>query len=206
MAKAEYLSQHYYMQDFLPPAFNQTILDSMLEDLVTFEDAGVYSHTKGSGAVLRDVRVAKTAPLRSEVHKQFRDSIRDILPEVAPKVGLTMRDDFTFEIGAALHQDGGFFTRHIDTRTKAPSETSRYISIVYYLSKTPQMFSGGQFRLHPIVGSAHQDFEAVNNALMVFPSIAPHEVLPISVPSGKPEDGRFSINCWVRIPRSGTRS
>ena len=74
------------------------------------------------------------------------------------------------------------------------------MSAVYYLSRAPQQFSGGQFRLHALVGDAHKDIEAANNTLVVFPSFAPHEVLPISVPSGLPEDGRFSINCWVRIP------
>lgn len=203
MAEAKYLSQHYYMQDFLPAAFNQTILTSLLEDLVSFEEATVYSHAQGSAIVASDTRVAQTAHLRTDIRKQFRDTIKAALPEIMPKIGLAMRDDISFEISAALHQDGGFFKRHIDTRTKTADKTDRYASAVYYLSQTPQKFTGGQFRLHSLVGGGFQDFEATNNALMVFPSIAPHEVLPISVPSGQPEDGRFSINCWVRIPRSG---
>lgn len=204
MAEDKYLFKHYYTQDFLPPAFNQAILNSLLEDLPTFEEATVFSHTHGSGVLLADNRVAQTAKLRTEIRKQFRDAVKEALPEVMPAIGLAMRDDFSFEIGAALHQDGGFFKKHIDTRTKVADETDRYASAVYYLSQTPQKFSGGQFRLHSLVGDGNKDFEATNNALMVFPSIAPHEVLPISVPSGRAEDGRFSINCWVRIPRSGT--
>ncbi|MBY4893893.1 2OG-Fe(II) oxygenase [Rhodobacteraceae bacterium N5(2021)] len=204
MSEAQYLSKHYYTQDFLPPAFNRAILDSLSEGISAFEDATVFSHDHGGGGhVLSDNRVAKTATLQPEIRKQFKGAIRAILPEVVPQIGLAMRDDFSFEIGAALHQDGGFFKRHIDTRTKMPDETDRYISAVYYMCRMPQRFTGGQFRLHSLIGGGYQDFEATNNALMVFPSFAPHEVLPISVPSGRAEDGRFSINCWVRIPRPG---
>lgn len=203
MSQTKYLSSHYYTQDFLTPEFNQAILDSMLADLPTFKDAEVFSHDSTGGRVAPETRVAKTAALTRKVREDFRAAVQAILPEVMPKVGLKMRDDFTFEISAALHHDGGFFSRHTDSRTGVEDETIRYASAVYYLSRTPQHFLGGQFRLHALMGDGHQDFEATNNALMIFPSFAPHEVLPISVPSGRAEDGRFSINCWVRIPRPG---
>lgn len=202
MSKADYMMPHYHSQAFLPPELNQEILDNMLEDLATFDDAKVFSVEGGKSGVNLESRVAKTANLRPAMFSAFKSAVSQALPEIVPKIGLKMRDDFKFEIGAAMHQDGGFFTRHIDTRTGPSEGTARYISAVYYLSRTPQQFTGGQFRLHSLIGDSHLDFEATNNALLVFPSFAPHEVLPISVPSGKPEDGRFSINCWVRVPRS----
>lgn len=203
MSTAGYLSKHYYTHDFLPADVNQSLLDGLLSDLDAFEDAKSSLRTLGRGKVSHAVRSTKTTDLPPAMSDLFRAAISAQLPKLAPDIGLQMRDDFTFEITGALHQDGGFFKPHIDVKTGTSDATVRYISAVYYLSHTPQQFSGGQFRLHALMGGAHQDFEAINNALMVFPSFAPHEVLPISVPSGRAEDGRFSINCWVRIPRPG---
>jgi Rps23 Pro-64 3,4-dihydroxylase Tpa1-like proline 4-hydroxylase len=33
--------------------------------------------------------------------------------------------------------------------------------------------------------------------LVIFPSRAPHELLPVRVPSKKFEDNRFTINGWI---------
>lgn len=202
MSKARYLAKFHYVRDFLSPEFNRTLLDSLLADPASFEDAMVYSNDGQPSRVDRENRLAQEISVPSDLQKRFVNEIGAILPDVMPKVGLEMRDNFRFELTAAVHQDGGFFRRHIDTHVAADQESDRYLSAVYYMSKTPQQFSGGQFRLHAIVGGGHQDFEARNNTLMMFPSFAPHEVLPISVPSGRVEDGRFSVNCWVRVPRT----
>lgn len=200
MSQSQYLSKSHYITDFLTPEFNQTLLDSLLTDADTFRDAKVFSSDATKGVVDSQSRLAKVTDLRSDLRKQFTHEVRAILPEVCPKVGLKMQDGFQYELSAAVHHDGGFFTRHIDTRVAANAGTNRYLSAVYYMSRTPQQFTGGQFRLHSIVGDGFQDFEATNNALLIFPSFAPHEVLPISVPSGRVEDCRFSINFWVHVP------
>jgi Rps23 Pro-64 3,4-dihydroxylase Tpa1-like proline 4-hydroxylase len=45
---------------------------------------------------------------------------------------------------------------------------------------------------------AFVDIEPTNDTLVFFPSWFPHEVLPVACPSGRFEDSRFAINCWVR--------
>jgi Rps23 Pro-64 3,4-dihydroxylase Tpa1-like proline 4-hydroxylase len=47
------------------------------------------------------------------------------------------------------------------------------------------------------VSGAFVDIEPANDTLVFFPSWYPHEVLPVSCPSGRFEDSRFAINCWV---------
>jgi SM-20-related protein len=45
---------------------------------------------------------------------------------------------------------------------------------------------------HP---SSHLDLAPENDSLVIFPSWAPHEVMPVVFPSGGFADSRFSVNC-----------
>jgi Rps23 Pro-64 3,4-dihydroxylase Tpa1-like proline 4-hydroxylase len=92
-----------------------------------------------------------------------------------------------------------FFTEHCDRNMQRGS--SRLISAVYYFHRHPKSFSGGILRIYPLAGRAKSrafvEIEPVNDTLVFFPSWFPHEVLPVNCPSGKFEDSRFAINCWV---------
>jgi SM-20-related protein len=62
-------------------------------------------------------------------------------------------------------------------------------------------------RLYAIGDPAGQtfiDIEPVHNSLLVFPSWAPHEVMPVSCPSQRFMDSRFAINCWVNNKKPQT--
>jgi len=65
----------------------------------------------------------------------------------------------------------------------------------------PKAFSGGVLRLHSLAASGHQgtfvDIPPDYDTLVFFPSMFPHEVLPVKSPSGKFMDSRFAINCWI---------
>jgi Rps23 Pro-64 3,4-dihydroxylase Tpa1-like proline 4-hydroxylase len=76
------------------------------------------------------------------------------------------------------------------------------LSGVYYFHRRPKAFAGGELRLHAI-GDPDRfvDIEPVHNALLVFPAWAPHEVRPISCPSGAFVDARFAVNCWFYARR-----
>jgi SM-20-related protein len=100
------------------------------------------------------------------------------------------------------HGDGAFFTEHRDTVVEGQKVIiRRIISAVYYFHRLPKSFSGGVLRIYPLAGreksDAFVDIEPVNDTLIFFPSRFPHEVLPVSCPSGQFEDSRFAINCWV---------
>ena len=78
----------------------------------------------------------------------------------------------------------------------------RIISAVYYFNCVPKSFSGGILRIYSFVGDkdtgAFIDIEPTHDMLAFFPSWVLHEVLPVVCPSGRLEDSRFAINCWVR--------
>jgi asparagine synthetase B (glutamine-hydrolysing) len=48
------------------------------------------------------------------------------------------------------------------------------------------------------------DIEPIHNSLLMFPSWAPHEVMPVNCPSQRFIDSRFAINCWVHRERPDT--
>jgi SM-20-related protein len=104
------------------------------------------------------------------------------------------------ELLLVAHNEGAFYKRHIDTRTAADADSIRVLSGVYYFYAEPKAFAGGALRLYAIAAQGDAQFvdiEPLRNSLLVFPSWAPHEVMPVSCPSGRFIDSRFAVNCWV---------
>jgi SM-20-related protein len=120
-----------------------------------------------------------------------------------------------FGLGAGLvpiefefcaYGDGGAFTAHADT----PANAARRLTCVYYFSRTPRPFTGGQLRLHPwpipLTGASREmlDIEPECDSMVMFPSILPHEVLSVNSPTGSWSDRRFSLTCWLAASQLAT--
>ena len=122
------------------------------------------------------------------------------LPALIATLRVSAIESPRLELQLVAHGDGAFYKRHIDTQTASDQQRLRALSGVYYFHAEPKAFSGGALRLHAIGPDAtdHVDIEPARDSLLVFPSWAPHEVMPVSCPSRKFIDSRFAINCWVR--------
>ena len=136
-----------------------------------------------------------------DLKQELRAKIQELLPTMLETLGSKPFDP-TFELELVAHGDGAFFARHLDTITRPERLNSRRtISAVYYFYKMPKAFSGGVLRLHSLAASGKQgtfvDIPPDYDMLVFFPSMFPHEVLPIKSPSGKFIDSRFAINCWI---------
>ena len=114
-------------------------------------------------------------------------------------LGYKLFDPARIELEMVAHGDGAFFLRHADTVIRREMTSYRAISAVYYFHRLPKSFSGGVLRLHSIGSKegSFVDIEPTNDRLIFFPSWFPHEVTPVICPSGRFEDSRFSINCWI---------
>jgi SM-20-related protein len=104
------------------------------------------------------------------------------------------------ELFFRAHGDGDYMRSHVDT-IENPNGV-RVLSCVYYFATTPRRFSGGDFRLIGLPlqsgGSrATVEISPETDSMIVFPSWVPHEVSPVSVPSGAWLDCRFTLNCWL---------
>jgi SM-20-related protein len=143
-----------------------------------------------------------------DLKQELRTRIRAVLPAIFQQLGTQAFAPGKIEVQMVAHGDGAFFTEHRDTILEGDDSVEgrkfvlhRVISAVYYFHRLPKAFSDGVLRIYPLAGRQNsKDFieiEPTNDTLVFFPSWFPHEVLPVSCPSGRFEDSRFAINFWV---------
>ena len=194
------------IREFLGPDLNFRLLDFVLANESRFEQSGVgktgsHDPTFRVSSILSDL-----GPFKALIEQR----VLDLVPSLIMKLGLTPFTPTGVEIEAAAHGEGAFYRRHIDLFTAAErnEEADRLISLVYYFHKDPKSFSGGLLRLYPSPGVAGRldepatDVTPEQDLAIAFSSWMPHEILPVSCPSGRFSDSRFAINCWVLRART----
>ena len=160
-----------------------------------------------SNAVKPSIRVSTSLRDLGVYRKILKAKILGIVPELVARLRVTPVASPKLETELVAHGDGAFYKRHIDTQTVHYENVDliRVLSGVYYFFSEPKAFSGGALRLYAIGGDPDRDFVDIEpecNSLLVFPSWAPHEVMPVHCPSGRFVDSRFAINCWVHRKKS----
>lgn len=183
-----------FYRDFLDADLHARLLAFALAHETDFEPSGV-----GLSKINPAYRVSSINRRMGPLRKEVRDIIRAHLPDFCNRFGMRNVDESRIEVEMAAHGDGAFYVRHIDTRT-GDSRIARAISAVYYFFRQPKMFAGGELRMFAFGSpdsARYLDVEPQDNLLAVFPSFIPHEVRPVSVPSGRFEDNRFAINIWT---------
>jgi len=111
------------------------------------------------------------------------------------------------EIDLVAHLDGHHYRRHVDILTqdaRAETTADRMISLVYYVHKQPQAFSGGELDLFAIGSEETRRVEPRHDRLVAFSPMAPHEVRNVTLPGNQFADARFSVACWLCRARGGS--
>lgn len=183
--------------------FGEAVVERLLAHVAARE--GDFETTRLSEQrVDRSIRASRLlrdfGDLRAEVEARFRGLLEEAVRDLAlPPIRLD-----SLELELVQHGDGAFYREHIDTATDRPgSATARVLAAVHYFHRQPQGFSGGALRLHAMAPGpdgrrAFADIAPDRDLLLLFPAWAPHEVRPVSCPSGAFLDSRFAINCWYR--------
>jgi SM-20-related protein len=193
------LFPYLLFENFLDIDLNKDILNYAIENEVNF----VVSSVSKSGSNVYDSELCESKTLYNMGPSKsiFQEKIAERIPEMASRLQISPFKPGKIEVQIGAYGDGSFFLDHIDTVVHEKSERPRVISAIYYFHSTPKRFTGGELRLHPLPfgqGSDEPvDIIPKNNSLLVFPSIAPHEVLPIHAKDIGFKDWRFAINCWV---------
>jgi len=185
------------INDWLGPETVERLLRFAKLNEDVFKDTRVGEERGRIDPNIRRSKLTKLGELKSE----FRVRVQAALPSMFERFGDAAFEPVWVELEMVAHGDGAFFTKHFDTSMRPNSPNNRAISAVYYFHRLPKSFSGGVLRLHSLVGSGSEgsfiDIEPTNDSLVFFPSWFPHEVMPVTCPSGRFEDSRFAINCWV---------
>ena len=193
-------TRYMVIDDFLGAAPADHLLAQMLASAARFTPSKV--RQQGTAAVKFAHRSSLRLPGRVGVDLDpFKTAIHARFAEFCGATGTAPFAIYHTECSVVAHGDGDFYKPHIDTRTGDPATQGKHIrllSCVYYLGREPPAFSGGELVLHKLGSSEPAATIAPqHDRLAVFPSFIPHEVLPITCPSGAFEDSRFSINCWL---------
>jgi SM-20-related protein len=191
-----WLLPYLVLHDFLDEATVAGLLDYALSRYSDFAPTRVVP-----GTVDTSIRVSIGLDLGG-YRKIFKAKILDLVPTLISRLHVSPFEASRLETELVAHGDGAFYKQHIDTLTDPHGDTNqiRVLSAVYYFNTEPKAFTDGALRLHAIGGKSGENFvdiEPVRNCLLVFPSWAPHEVMPVSCPSKRFIDSRFAINCWV---------
>ncbi|GLW48766.1 hypothetical protein Stsp02_44280 [Streptomyces sp. NBRC 14336] len=179
---------------FLGPAQAHEVMSWALADV-----SGLQTATTLDGPP--DTRRAKV--LYTLVPPSLGRALVNVLPTVEKVLGVTAAER-RVECQVTVHGDGDYFRRHLDVGEG--DAASRRISFIYYLHRSPRLFSGGQLRVYDSVSApgkfspaaSFRDVEPIHDTIVFFPSASVfHEVLPVSCSSARPEDGRVTCNGWI---------
>jgi len=141
--------------------------------------------------------VFRTAPERSDILALLKKAIW-----TEEHKRLWHEGDYIFDIinystwqEAVISRYGNcdFYQRHQDTRRD--HITYRLVTLVYYVNKIPEQFTGGSLVFGQ--GDSIVKVQPRHNRAVVFPSFTFHEVENVRLKSEKWEDGRFSVNYWL---------
>jgi predicted 2-oxoglutarate/Fe(II)-dependent dioxygenase YbiX len=151
-----------------------------------------------------DYRRSRVVHRPGEITAELVACVRDRFPELCATLKVAPFPIGEIEAQLTVHSDGDYF--HVHTDNGDDQTRTRVISYVYYFHRQPKRFSGGELVLfdtrvengHSIAVGPPVVIEPEDDSLVVFPSGCLHEVRPVQMLSADPEDGRFTINGWVR--------
>lgn len=130
------------------------------------------------------------------IYEAFRTKIHSLLSIICLNL---LHPDFDvdydgYECHFTRSGDGDFYKSHNDNGS--PEIEKREITFVYYLHSKVKRFTGGDLELQCDHGPMY--IEPRRNTIIFFESSRYHQVLPVSIPEDRFENGRFTINGWVR--------
>jgi hypothetical protein len=131
---------------FLPPALLGALLEHALAQAGHIQPAVV--NEDGVTLVDRATRAAEFCPAGlGELREPFLALVLAKLDAMLAALGIARFAVADIEAELVAHNDGAFFSRHIDTRldyAAAGKDFHRMISLVYYFHRDPKGFTGGE--------------------------------------------------------------
>jgi SM-20-related protein len=191
-------ARHVRYVDLLGAAEKARLLDRVIARAADLAPSRV-------GGPIREHRRSRVVDRPEELTAALVRRVRELVPQLCEQLEVAPFLVGQIEAQITVHNDGDYYRVHTDNGTE--ETRTREISYVYYFHRQPKQFTGGELALFdagldgegrtvplgsPIV------VEPADDSLVAFPSSCLHEVRPVEMPSHALEDGRFTVNGWVR--------
>ena len=113
-----------------------------------------------------------------------------------------LKSDFFYNYYSKSNHDSSLISYYEDHSYYLQHTDDAIITVLFWLYRSPKSFKGGDLILN-----GTKKIKCLNNRLVIFPSIIPHEVTAVSIPNHLKNqgNGRFCITNFVYI-HSGLHS
>ncbi|MGO1120012.1 2OG-Fe(II) oxygenase [Rhodovibrionaceae bacterium A322] len=191
-------------EDWLPKERHDSLMAFVERHQDQWIDATVW--TKGKYQKSADHRVASVLYDPPDIREWFLPMIEAELPRAFEHLNMVPFTPKRMELQVSTYRQGEYYRAHRDTawpEAEEPQSDGRVLTFVYYFSRQPQRFQGGDLKLYDtntsngVLGDGHSLVRPQDNSLILFPSVALHEVCPLELNSTDPLDGRFTVNGWL---------
>ena len=191
-SKTDYVI-HY--QEVLEQYQLESLLQLVKDNIEQFTDTG----TLGENAILK-FKARKSLELKNKLTRPFKQILIERLTaaflDICAHFDIEPFEINQFETHLTAHNDGDYYLWHTDNKSERVRD--RIITYVFYFNMEPKQFSGGELGIYP------ENAEPIyitpeNNTMVIFKSSLLHEVKPVSCPSRIFENGRFTLNGWIKI-------
>jgi hypothetical protein len=176
------------------------LMKQVLDRKNKFQPATVLPEDGDTPVIDERMRRAATLDDVAFIESNFVDRLKGALPGALSRMGIKGFPVGRIELQVTASADSDYYRMHRD----ADARSTRVLSFVYFFHAEPRQFYGGELRLYDnrrVGGIAHADWSQLlsprQGMLVIFPSSAPHELLPVRVPSKKFSDSRFTLNGWI---------
>ncbi|GAB4218491.1 MAG: hypothetical protein OHK0012_27810 [Synechococcales cyanobacterium] len=192
-------SEYVHLDDFLPPAQVEQILATALHQEPEFMATGVSSQDQS-------YRQSCFWPQfsQSPLWPSVLAAIETVMPDVMLALGIPSFPIAEIESQLTAHNDGNYYKIHNDNGSS--DTATRVFTYVYYFHQQPKAYQGGELRIYDtkiennfyVEAESFTTVEPRHNSIVFFLSRYLHEVMPVSCPSRRFADSRFTINGWIR--------
>lgn len=182
-------------------AITARLVDYVLSQEQNFKPASIVQPESSTPVVNERIRKASTLDSLGEFEAVFLERLREQLQTALQRLGKSPFPLGRIELQITASNDGDYFRLHRDS----DGRDTRELSFVYFFHREPRRFSGGELRIYQtrlISGQLQpadhaQTLSPRQDAIVFFPSLNDHEILPVRVASRAFADSRFTINGWI---------
>jgi Rps23 Pro-64 3,4-dihydroxylase Tpa1-like proline 4-hydroxylase len=197
-------AQCVVLDEFLAPQELEELTRFTLDHEADFSASEVISASAESGVVNHEHRRSRVLLDLGRHESVMLERIKSALPEILRNLGMEPFSIAGVEAQVTASNDGDFFRFHSDNGSDPVA--CRYLTFVYFFHREPRQFEGGELRIHDarleggiyVSEGRYQAIVPRQNQIVFFPCEMQHEITPVTCPSRRFADSRFTLNGWLR--------